>query len=191
MRSLQFILFAVSFFILQSCSSTKKTAGNHNETVKTPVHNNNTTKDAVNNNIPARIINTKNVSPDSVVQFAQTLIGIKYKYGSAVKEQGFDCSGFISYVFNHFHISVPRSSIDFTNAGTEVPLSRSRKGDLVLFTGSDNSSGIVGHMGIVTQNKQGMIRFIHSASGNAKGVMISEMSGYFSTHFVKVIRIFN
>jgi len=186
MRSSRWIIATAVFLLLQSCGSTKEVSVKKNNTDHSTAPT-----DAGNKNIPARVINTKDVSPDSLVKFAQTLTGIKYKYGSAIKEQGFDCSGFISYVFNHFNISVPRSSIDFTNAGTTVSLNKSRKGDLILFTGSDAGSHIVGHMGIITENNNGTIRFIHSASGNAKGVMVSGMSNYFSSHFVKVIRVFN
>jgi len=182
MRLPTLILVTSALFFLQSCRSSRTAVKTKNEDTKTV--------STAKSNIPARVINTKNISPDVVVDFAVTLIGVKYKYGSAVKEQGFDCSGFITYVFNHFDIAVPRSSVDFTNAGTNVPLERSRKGDLILFTGSDNSTHIVGHMGIITQNNNGKVKFIHSASGNGRGVMISEMSNYFVAHFVKVIRIF-
>lgn len=144
----------------------------------------------VDNTVPAVIINTKNVVADSVVDFAKTLIGIRYKYGSAIKEQGFDCSGFITYVFNHFKIQVPRISKDFINAGTPVSLNESKPGDLILFTGTDTTGWIVGHMGIIIQNDNGKIQFIHSASGKSVGVIISEMSKYFETRFMKVIRVF-
>ncbi|MER3464122.1 MAG: glycoside hydrolase, partial [Chitinophagaceae bacterium] len=60
---------------------------------------------------PKYAINTKNVLPDSIVSFSKTLIGTPYRYGSTDPKVGFDCSGFITYVFNHFSISVPRSSI--------------------------------------------------------------------------------
>ena len=143
-----------------------------------------------NSTVPPVIINTKNVVPDSVVAFAKTLIGTKYKYGSAIKEQGFDCSGFITYVFNHFKIQVPRVSKDFTNAGTPVSLEKSKPGDLILFTGTDTTGWIVGHMGIITQNENGNIQFIHSASGKSIGVIVSGMSKYFELRFVEVIRVF-
>jgi cell wall-associated NlpC family hydrolase len=139
-------------------------------------------------NVPARVINTKNISADEVVSFAETLIGTKYTYGSSVKEKGFDCSGFINYVFNHFKIPVPRISSDFTNAGKEIPITDSRRGDIILFTGSDAKSGVVGHMGIITQNEKGNIEFIHAAT--SRGVMISGMNSYFVPRFVKVNRIF-
>ena len=142
----------------------------------------------IKNKVPARFVNTKNVSADELVDFAETLIGVKYKYGSMIKEKGFDCSGFINYVFNHFKISVPRSSVDFTNAGTEVPVKDSKRGDLILFTGSDAKSGVVGHMGIITENKKGELQFIHASE--SRGVMISGMNSYFLPRFVKVNRVF-
>src|SRR5215218_9410117 len=74
------------------------------------------------------IIDTKNIGPDEVVRFARTLIGTPYRYGSTDPKIGFDCSGFITYVFNHFHITVPRSSIDFTNVGKEIPVQYAKAG---------------------------------------------------------------
>jgi cell wall-associated NlpC family hydrolase len=175
--------------LLQACSTTRRTRTSSNIYVnENPVP---ITKASISAKaVPVRYINTKNVSADSVVDFAKTLIGIKYKYGSVIKEQGFDCSGFINYVFNHFNIQVPRTTIDFTNAGMPVPLDDSRKGDLILFTGTDTTGWIVGHMGMITQSENGNIQFIHSSSGKSIGVIISSLSKYYATRFVKVIRIF-
>lgn len=140
---------------------------------------------------PANIaINTKNQSPANILNFAKTLIGVPYKYGSTDPAQGFDCSGFITYVFNHFGISVPRSSIDFTNVGTEVKLSNAREGDLILFTGTDSTERFVGHMGIVTENTDSL-RFIHSTSGKKYGVTITTLNEYYKKRFVKITRIFD
>ncbi|MEO7802757.1 MAG: NlpC/P60 family protein, partial [Ginsengibacter sp.] len=74
--------------------------------------------------IPQQIINTHGIPPDELLRFARTLMGVPYKYGSIDPAQGFDCSGFITYVFNNFKISVPRSSIGFTNVGSEVPVEK-------------------------------------------------------------------
>src|SRR5688500_3249658 len=75
---------------------------------------------------PTSVIDTRDVSPESLTSFAKTLIGTPYKYGSIEPKQGFDCSGFITYVFNHFKIAVPRSSKDFTNVGTEISVSEAK-----------------------------------------------------------------
>lgn len=135
-------------------------------------------------------IDTKNISADKIVDFAETLQGIKYVYGSANKDRGFDCSGFVWYVFSHFNIKVPRTAVEYTNAGKKVKPKKSRRGDIILFTGSDSKSGVVGHMGIITKSNKKSFQFIHSASGGNKGVMVSNMSGYFYKRFVKIIRVF-
>ncbi len=135
-------------------------------------------------------INTRDVKPSAVVSFAQTLKGVPYKYGSTDPAIGFDCSGFITYVFNHFNIDVPRSSVDFTHVGNEVSTLETRPGDLILFTGTDSTIRVVGHMGIVTKNNKGDLEFIHSTSGKAYGVVTTPLNGYYKGRFVKVIRIF-
>ena len=89
------------------------------------------------------------VTGHEVVEFAKILLGIPYKYASSNPFRGFDCSGFITYVFNHFYIEVPRSSVDFTNTGKEIELRNAKQGDLILFTGTVPSIRIVGHMGKV------------------------------------------
>jgi cell wall-associated NlpC family hydrolase len=136
-----------------------------------------------------RLKDVKTGEPSVIVDFAETLIGIPYRYGSTDPAKGFDCSGFITYVFNHFGIKVPRSSIDFTNEGKEVLVTEARRGDLILFTGTDSSEKFVGHMGIVTQNTD-TLKFIHSTSGKKYGVTITPLNNYYKGRFVKVIRIF-
>lgn len=136
-------------------------------------------------------INTGISKPSELVTFARGLQGITYKYGSTDPNQGFDCSGFITYVFNHHGISVPRSSKDFTNVETEVDLHSSKAGDLILFTGTDSTIRVVGHMGIITENDGRDINFIHSTSGKAYGVTITPLNSYYQGRFVKAIRVFN
>ncbi len=135
-------------------------------------------------------IRKSRVTPQELVGFANTLIGIPYKYASTDPSIGFDCSGFITFVFNHFNIEVPRSSVDFTNIGKEIKLADAKEGDLILFTGTVDSIRIVGHMGIVTDNSNGL-KFIHSTSGRAYGVTISQFTNHYERRFVKVIRVFS
>jgi len=137
---------------------------------------------------PFRFI--EKTTPDSIVAFAKTLIGIPYLFASTDPKKGFDCSGFITYVFNHFNMTVPRSSVDFTNYGKEIAVKKAKPGDLILFTGTDSTIRIVGHMGIVESVNGDQLNFIHSSSGKAKGVTISPLGDYYKGRFVKVIRIF-
>lgn len=134
-------------------------------------------------------INKTVVTPHELVGFAKTLIGIPYKYASTDPSMGFDCSGFITYVFNHFNIKVPRSSVDFTHIGKEIKLEDAKEGDLILFTGTVDSIRIVGHMGIITNNID-TLKFIHSTSGRANAVTISDFTNHYERRFVKVISIF-
>ena len=134
-------------------------------------------------------LNIHDLTQHELVDFAKTLIGIPYKYASTNPSNGFDCSGFITYVFNHFDIEVPRSSADFTNVGKEISLKNAKEGDLILFTGTIDSIKAVGHMGIVTESSD-TLRFIHSTSGRANGVTISKLDDHYKKRFVKVIRVF-
>lgn len=129
------------------------------------------------------------VPADSLLAFAQTLIGTPYLYASMNPQKGFDCSGFINYVFNHFKISVPRSSRDFENFGKTAPLSDIKKGDLILFTGTDNTIRIIGHIGIVILTEGGVVKFIHSTSGKAHSVAVSELDKYYQSRFMRLARL--
>lgn len=60
----------------------------------------------------------------------------------------------------------------------------------ISFTGTDSTIKIVGHMGIILSNDKGLC-FIHSTSGKAKGVTVSQVNNYYKSRFVKVIRVFN
>ena len=132
-----------------------------------------------------------NTSPEEFTCFAKTLLGSPYKYASKNPVSGFDCSGFINYVADHFQIKVPRSSVQFTNIGKEITEEEAQPGDLILFTGTNPASRVVGHIGIVTENINQKLNFIHSSSGKGKGVVIDDLSDYYRSRFVKVIRIFN
>jgi cell wall-associated NlpC family hydrolase len=139
---------------------------------------------------PTTTIDTKDHSPIEILTYARTLIGTPYLFASTDPAKGFDCSGFITYVFNHFNIWVPRSSVEFTNQGKDVELSEAEPGDIILFTGTDSTIRIVGHMGIVENVRNDSLFFIHSSSGKANGVVITPLSRYYIGRFVKVIRVF-
>ena len=137
-------------------------------------------------------VNTGTIAPDELIKFAETLIGTPYVWASTDPQVGFDCSGFITYVFNHFNIAVPRSSIDFTNVGRTVPVEKAKTGDLILFTGTDPLEKNIGHMGIVVSNTitDGLM-FIHATSGRAMSVTISKLNEQYTKRFVRVSRIFD
>ncbi|MEO7214456.1 NlpC/P60 family protein [Mucilaginibacter sp.] len=134
---------------------------------------------------------TGQTTPLELVTFAKTLIGVPYKYGSIDPAEGFDCSGFITYVFNHFGIAVPRTSEGFTYLHREVNLKDAKTGDLVLFTGTDSTVRVVGHMGIILATPGQELRFIHSTSGHDNlGVTETPMNSYYVGRYVKTVRVF-
>ena len=130
---------------------------------------------------------TKNKA-EELITFAQTLKGTPYKYACSDPKKGFDCSGFVQYVFHHFNIQVPRSSIAFTNVGKTVDLKSAQPGDLILFTGTNKKVRKVGHVGIVIQASD-TIRFIHSSSGKSWGVNETTLGAHYKARFIKVVRL--
>jgi cell wall-associated NlpC family hydrolase len=174
------ILFSILF---SSCSSSKKMSKNEdaNKPTKPIATNTSSTKAKV-------FTRPLKIDRNEFVNYAKTFIGTPYKYGSSTPSNGLDCSGFIMVVFGHFNVKTPRVSKDFTNEGVDVELKNAKAADIILFTGSDNSKGIVGHMGIITI--AGTVpTFISSTSGKNIGVVESKLTGYWKTHFVKVIRL--
>jgi cell wall-associated NlpC family hydrolase len=123
-----------------------------------------------------------------LIAFAQALKGTPYKYACSDPRRGFDCSGFVMYVYNHFQITVPRSSIAFTNIGEEIELQQALPGDLILFTGTDSSIRKVGHVGIITQAGDSP-SFIHASSGKAHSVTETVLSPHYRKRFIKVVRL--
>ena len=175
------------FVLFESCNSIKTKnadAALQQDSIVSSIVNSDSVVPVLQTMPPVSINNTK---IDSIVSFAETLIGVPYKYGSVNPAEGFDCSGFITYVFNHFNIAVPRSSIDFADKGRAIDLPLAKRGDLILFTGTDSTERFVGHMGIVTQNND-TLKFIHSTSGKQNGVTITPLGSYYIGRFVKIIR---
>jgi cell wall-associated NlpC family hydrolase len=142
------------------------------------------------NAAPISTIETKTTTPAQLISFAQSLTGIPYKYASVDPKEGFDCSGFVTYVFNHFNIAVPRQSVGFTNILQPVDIKEAKPGDLILFTGTDSTIRVVGHMGIITEVAENNVVFIHSTSGKARGVTETSLKPYYQSRYMKTIRIF-
>ena len=59
------------------------------------------------------------------------------------------------------------------NFGKTIDQKEAQKGDVIVFTGTDVKLRVGGHVGIILENKNGDISFIHGSSGKANGVTIS------------------
>ncbi|UKT64584.1 C40 family peptidase [Pedobacter mucosus] len=128
-------------------------------------------------------------SSSSLIDFAKSMLGIPYRYATSNPKVGFDCSGFVSYVFSNFGFKVPRSSVEFSGTGKETNLANVKVGDVLIFTGSNPRVRRIGHVGIVYSIGDEGIKFIHSTSGKAHGVTITEFNDYYKSRFIKVVSI--
>jgi len=130
---------------------------------------------------PAKILN------DSIVNFGMEFLGTPYVAAGCSKD-GFDCSGFVYFVFRHFKIEVPRSSAAFEHFGTAIPIEHVRKGDLLLFLSPTRNA--IGHIGIVSDAKGRQSSFIHASSGSEMKVIVTSLAneGY-KRRFVKAVRV--
>ncbi len=127
---------------------------------------------------------------DSIIDFAKTLLGTPYTYGSCSKD-GFDCSGFVYFVFKKFDIDVSRSSYTIGDKGVEIDTIDAMKGDIILFQGTDLNDPKIGHVGIVISGKGKPIEFIHASSSTKNnGVIVTRLdAGHYRKRFIKVIRV--
>lgn len=115
---------------------------------------------------------------DSVVRFAMQQIGSEYCYAGTTPEKGFDCSGFLTFVYSHFGIQVPHSTALLHTTGQPVPREQARKGDMIIFTGTAATATTPGHAGIIISDPGQPIRFVHSSSARKEsGVKISQVAG--------------
>jgi cell wall-associated NlpC family hydrolase len=123
--------------------------------------------------------NPKNV--DSIISTAKQYLGVKYQWGGTTPQTGFDCSGYVYYVFAQNGISLPRVSRDQYTVGTKVAFEALQRGDLVFFSFEGN--GIVSHVGIYLGDGQ----FINASS--SKGVTVYVIGPYWKSVYVGARRV--
>ncbi len=115
-----------------------------------------------------------------VIQMSMQYIGVPYVFGGTTPS-GFDCSGYVQYVFAHAGISLPRTADVQYTVGTPVATSDLRAGDLVFFSTYTYGAS---HVGIYL----GEGNFIHASS--SRGVMISGLGqSYYSSRYIGARRI--
>lgn len=118
---------------------------------------------------------------DSLIAKAKKMLGVPYRYGGTSPSTGFDCSGFMQYVFKDT-ISLPRTSNDMAQVGKKVSRSDLKAGDMVFFA---HSGSRISHVGMYL----GAGQFIHSPS-TGKTIEITSMnSKYWSGRFITARRV--
>ncbi|MBD5259241.1 MAG: C40 family peptidase [Bacteroides sp.] len=125
-----------------------------------------------------------------MVNYAARFLGTRYSLGSA-GPKAFDCSGFTSYVFKNFGITLSRTSREQYQQGEKVSVNNLRPGDLLFFSCRTSGRGQVGHVAIVASvdHATGTCQFIHAST--KKGVTYQKFpdNGYYSRNFIGARRI--
>lgn len=122
----------------------------------------------------------------NVLRTADSYVGVKYVWGGNTPRQGFDCSGFTTYVFDQYGIALPRTSREQVRAGTAVPpdFRALLPGDIMLFAEPGQA---ISHVAIYAGNG----RIIH-ASSSVGGVGYTDLNSggeWFVQYFVAARRL--
>jgi len=124
-----------------------------------------------------------------VISFAKDYLGTTYKYAGISPVKGFDCSGFVHFVYKNFNIDLPRGSKEYKLLGTALKPEEFKVGDILVFYGYKDLTQI-GHVGIICEANGMKSKFIHSSSGKAYGVTISNLdSDHYARRFYKCIDV--
>ena len=116
----------------------------------------------------------------SIVATSMNYIGVPYVFGGT-SPYGFDCSGYVQYVFANAGISIPRTADVQYEFGTPISTTELVSGDLVFFSTYTYGAS---HVGIYLGDNQ----FIHASS--SRGVTIDSLgSSYWSSHYIGAHRI--
>lgn len=126
---------------------------------------------------PSNTIGLK--TQESMISFAETLKGTAYVWGGMTKA-GFDCSGFTSYVFKEFGMTLPRVAADQYDQSTKISAEDAQVGDLVFF-GKD---GKVNHVGILVNQIGEPKKMIHASSSQGVVFQSIDDSKYFKERLI-------
>jgi cell wall-associated NlpC family hydrolase len=119
---------------------------------------------------------------DRLVSRAMKYLGAPYRYGGTSPSMGFDCSGFVYYLYGAvFGQSIPRMPNDMARGGMLVARSDLKRGDLVLFGYRGNFT----HIGIYVGNDQ----FVH-ATHRGSPVQVTPLDAdYYRDHYMTAVRL--
>jgi len=146
----------------------------------------------ITNGTNFKVLPKDSVSKDSLMSYSKSYLGTNYCYGSCEPKKGFDCSGFVYHIYNHFNVKVPRSSIDYINHGKTIHPDSFKIGDVIVFTGTNSKNRKPGYVGIITSNAGEELQFIHSSSNKKhSGIKLStyKESPYYEKRFLKIVRV--
>ncbi len=117
---------------------------------------------------PAKMASIPSDANEEMLGYALSLQGTPYRWGEESPEAGFDCSGFIWYVYRQYGYSIPRTAAQIANELPEVETVDRRPGDILVFNLGDKAFA---HVGLYLGNDS----FIHASSGKAASVTVSNL----------------
>lgn len=113
-----------------------------------------------------------------ISRIAHSTIGAPYKWGGNNPQQGFDCSGLMSYVHkNALGIKIPRTAAQQRDSSRTISYAQLQPGDMLFFKTGRNSN----HVGVYVGNRE----FVHAATGSKKVRKVSMDNPYWHKRFVK------
>lgn len=162
-----------------STSRTETNSSNGQSSESNAQSNSTTTQNGSTSSSAGASNSTSSSRGSEVLAYAMKFVGYPYVYGGS-SPSGFDCSGFTSYVYKHFGVSLSRTAAGQYSNGTAVSRANLQVGDLVMFGSPINHVGIYAGGG----------RIVHAANPS-RGVTTDTInSGYYNTHYVGARRIF-
>ncbi len=117
-----------------------------------------------------------------VLEEARKYLGIPYVWGGASPEEGFDCSGYVMYLFGQLGVSLPHGAEAISAYGTPVEFADLLPGDVIFFQNTYRYG--VSHLGIWAGNNQ----FIHAPEPGAV-VCYEDLKGFYLAHYWGARRI--
>ena len=138
--------------------------------------------DALNNNDTT--IDGGSINGQTVVNKAKQYLGTPYVWGGTTPA-GFDCSGFVYYVYNSLGYPLSRMITGMNSSGVYVPKSELKPGDIIIFANTYTTG--LSHVGIYV----GDGKFIHSPNSRSVVKIDDLNSAYYSQHYYSARRIYN
>ncbi|NME71436.1 C40 family peptidase [Flammeovirga aprica] len=128
-----------------------------------------------------------NIPPYLIAKKADDYIGVPYKYAKVNPYEGFDCSGFVLYVYKQFGVEFPHNTKRIAMLGKTITLENAQEGDIVCF-GSNNSDDYqsISHLGMIYKVENDQVKMIHC--GTSTGVIVAPLTdGYWKSRpfFIK------
>ena len=164
----------------------RRTSGNSGRTSDDPPQAPRASRPATRTTWPVSTNASSSGAARRVVPTGEQYIGTPYRYGGTSPRTGFDCSGFVQYVYGIHGVNLPRTSRQMAGSGIAVDPSRRSLavGDLMLFS----QGGRISHVAIYAGNG----RFIHSSS-SGNGVRYDDLDTkrgkWFANHMVAARRV--